>query len=89
MYDEGSKLVSYDPGPYAAEYGGEKVDIIYTNEAEYKRLGSRVNAKLVVIKRGSKGATVLGTELNAKPMALGLALLTQRERATCLTQHLT
>ena len=75
VYDEGSKLVSYDPGPYAAEYGGEKVDIIYTNEAEYKRLGSRVNAKLVVIKRGSKGATVLGDGVECEANGLRVSVV--------------
>ncbi|WP_240938868.1 PfkB family carbohydrate kinase [Metallosphaera hakonensis] len=68
IYDEGAKLVTYDPGPYASEYSGEKVDVIFTNEAEYGRLGSRINARLTVIKRGSKGATVLGdgTECEAE-----------------------
>ncbi|QKR01105.1 carbohydrate kinase family protein [Metallosphaera tengchongensis] len=60
IYDEGARLVTYDPGPYASEYGGEKVDVIFVNSEEYKRLGSRVNSKLVVVKRGANGAAVFG-----------------------------
>ncbi|BCS92749.1 PfkB family carbohydrate kinase [Metallosphaera javensis (ex Sakai et al. 2022)] len=70
IYDEGARLVSYDPGPYAAEYGGEKVDVIYTNEVEYGRLGSRIDAKLVVIKRGSRGAIVLGDGIECEANGL-------------------
>jgi len=60
VYDEGAKLVSYDPGPYASEYSGERVDVIFVNQEEYKRLGSRINSKLTVIKKGEEGAEVFG-----------------------------
>ncbi|AWR96603.2 carbohydrate kinase family protein [Acidianus sulfidivorans JP7] len=58
--DPAAKLISYDPGPYASEYGGEKVDILYVNKKEYESLKSKANAKLTVIKMGKDGAMVQG-----------------------------
>ncbi|ARM75082.1 PfkB family carbohydrate kinase [Acidianus manzaensis] len=60
--DPAAKLISYDPGPYASEYEGEKVDILYVNKKEYETLRSKVNAKLTVIKMGKDGAMVKGDE---------------------------
>ncbi|MEM3946891.1 MAG: PfkB family carbohydrate kinase [Metallosphaera sp.] len=75
IYDESARLVSYDPGPYASNYSGERVDIIYSNYAEYQKLGSRINAKLVVIKRGSKGALVYGDGVECQAEGLKVNVL--------------
>ncbi|MQL55804.1 carbohydrate kinase family protein [Acidianus ambivalens] len=60
--DPSAKIVSYDPGPYASEYEGEEVDILYVNEKEYESLRTKANAKIVVIKKGKEGAELIGSE---------------------------
>ncbi|NON61245.1 PfkB family carbohydrate kinase [Acidianus sp. RZ1] len=57
-----TKLITYDPGAYASSYDGRRVDILFVNEKEHELLKSRVNADMVVVKRGSRGAYVYGSE---------------------------
>ena len=60
--DPSAKIVSYDPGPYASEYEGEEVDILYANEKEYESLKTKANAKFIIIKKGKEGAELIGDE---------------------------
>ncbi len=55
-----SKLITYDPGAYSKMYEGEKVDILFVNKKEYEDVKNKINAKLVVVKRGSEGAMIYG-----------------------------
>lgn len=60
--DPSAKLVTYDPGAYAAEYEGEKVNILYVNKKEYEAIKKKANSNLVVIKMGKEGARTEGDE---------------------------
>ncbi|BBD72770.1 sugar kinase [Sulfodiicoccus acidiphilus] len=67
--DHRSKLTTYDPGPLAQEAREFEVDVVFVNEAEWRKLGGG-KFKSAVIKMGEKGATTTGELGECKVEAL-------------------
>jgi len=58
--NKGTRLTSYDPGPYASEVENVSVDILYVNEHEYNLLKNKeINFKKIIIKMGRRGARLI------------------------------
>ena len=58
--DPMARLISYDPGPFSKDVNNVDVDVLYINEKESSLINlDKINAKIIVIKMGEKGARVI------------------------------